>query len=118
MLTEDDEKFLISACIPDFVPIQNSQSLIIDEIGIKMLTLHLPPLIRMRDWERVFSIDSEGTSMISYYNCLKEHDETIILIKDSEDSVFGAYVNERWHYDKKFYGSAESFVFNFDIEKH
>lgn len=87
----------------------------IDEIGIRMLTLHLPPLIRMRDWQLLFSIDTDGTSMMTFYNLVREHDETIILIKDSQNSVFGAYVNERWHYDKKFYGSGESFVFSFEI---
>jgi hypothetical protein len=72
----------------------------------------------MRDWDLLFSIDSEGTSMMTFYNCIQEHEETIILIRDSDDCIFGAFTNERWHYDKKFYGSAESFVFNFDILKH
>jgi hypothetical protein len=117
-LSLSDEKYLISSSIPDFVPIVNSESAIIDEIGFKMLTLHLPPLIKMRDWTLLYSIDQDGTSMMTFYNCVKDFDEVVILIKDADDSVFGCFTTEKWHYDKKFYGNAESWVFNFDIQQH
>lgn len=44
------QTFQISKCLPNFVPSMESESDIMPEIGFKMLTLHLPPLVRMRDW--------------------------------------------------------------------
>ena len=123
MYDEDNEnmhqnsKFLISLCIPDFVPSKNFESSILDEIGIKMLTLHLPSRVRMREWDKLFTIESDGTSMLTFYESLRERDDTIILIQDSQDSVFGCFAVEEWHKSIHFYGSGESFVFNFDISK-
>ena len=53
--------------------------------------------------------------MMTFINLVKGRDDTLILIQDSEDSVFGAFNVEEWHYAPGFYGNGESFVFNFDM---
>ena len=39
----------ISQCLPDFIPIKTDKSSIIDEAGIRLITMYLPPLIRFED---------------------------------------------------------------------
>lgn len=99
-----NSKFLISPCIPDFTPCQNFESNIIDEIGIKMLTLHLPALVRMREWNLLFSLERDGSSMINFYNQVRERDDTIIIIQDANDCIFGCFTVEQWHKSNHFYG--------------
>lgn len=56
--------------------------------------------------------------MNTFYKNLRSHDNTLILIKDEADRVFGAYCSDEWRisYSEKFYGKEETFVFNLDNE--
>jgi len=53
----------ISNCLPDFIPITKHASNIIDAANINLITMHLPVLVKMREWRLLFSIDRDGTSM-------------------------------------------------------
>lgn len=55
--------------------------------------------------------------MLTFYNAIKHRDNTLILIKDEFDRVFGAYCCEEWRMKLGFYGRGESFVFYFDDEE-
>ena len=66
-------------------------------MGIKMLTLHLPSVVRMHEWEKLFSIGEDGTSFNTFYESVKDRGHTILLIQDSNDSIFGCFAVEEWH---------------------
>ena len=72
----------MSKCIPNFLPVIEKESSIIPLIGFMMISLHLPPIIKLREWNRVFSIEQDGTSMNTFYKCLQDHEDTVILIQD------------------------------------
>lgn len=55
--------------------------------------------------------------MQTFYSLLKNRDNTVMLIKDQHDRVFGAYCCEEWHPSNKFYGRGDSYVFYFDEEE-
>ena len=103
-------------CIPDFVPVSKDQSNIIDSGGIKLITMYLPPVVRIREWTLLFSIDIHGTSMHTFYSKLKERDNSVILIQTGDDEVFGSYTNYEWRMSNQFYGSGES-CFLFSLEQ-
>jgi hypothetical protein len=100
--------------LPEFKPIVKSKSEIIDEASRKLITYFLPGLIRMREWRLLFSISKDGVSMQTFYLNMRNRDNTVILIKDENDRVFGAYCCDEWRNSSKFYGRGESFVFCFD----
>lgn len=75
----------MSKCIPNFLPVIECDSQIVPLLGCMMISLHLPPLIKLREWKRLFSIEQEGTSMNTFYQCLEENDDTVILIQDEDD---------------------------------
>lgn len=67
----------------------------------------------MREWKLLFTISKDGVSMQTFYRNTRHRDNTVILIKDHNDKVFGAYCCEEWKMHKYFYGIGESFVFKF-----
>eukprot|EP00347_Sterkiella_histriomuscorum_P022138 403331548 len=109
--------FVISASLPEFKTIMKNQSEIVDEASRKLITYFLPGLIRMREWRLLFSINQDGVSMQTFYTQLRNRDNTLVLVKDENDRVFGAYCCEEWRIKSGFYGRGESFVFYFDDEE-
>lgn len=61
-----------------------------------LISLHLPSLNRFKEWELKFSIERDGCSMSTFYNCLQDTEDCVILIQDENDAVFGAYTEETW----------------------
>ena len=48
---------------------------------------------------------------------MKQRDNTILIIQDQHDHIFGAYCCEYWHINKDYYGRGESFVFTFENDE-
>jgi len=78
-----------------------------------VLTSYLPLNVRMREWHLLFSINRDGHSPITFYKMLKDRDNTLLIIKDQNGEIFGAYCTVHWHWSRRFYGTGESFVFTF-----
>lgn len=102
--------------MPEFNPIGKDRSEIIDELNMKLITYFLPGLVRMRQWKILYSINIDGVSMQTFYNYTRHRDNTVILVRDHKDKIFGCYCCEEWRIHKYFYGSGESFVFKFEDE--
>ncbi|CDW83732.1 oxidation resistance protein [Stylonychia lemnae] len=113
----DKSTFVISASLPEFQTIMKNKSEIIDEASRKLIAYFLPGLIRMREWRLLFSINQDGVSMQTFYNLVRNRDNTLLLIKDLNDRVFGGFCCEEWRIRNSFYGIGESFVFYFDDEE-
>ena len=102
--------------LPEFIPITKDESDVINTAKRRIVSYFLPPLIRMREWRLLFSINSDGVSLNTFYARLKNRDNTVLLIKDEQGNIFGAYCCEAWHMSNYFYGRGESFVFSFHNE--
>lgn len=98
--------------MPDFVPFTKTRSSILDAAGIKLLSNYLPPLIRMREWNLLFTLKREGTGYITFYEKMLDRDNCLLVIEDTEGAIFGAFTVEYWHHDNQFYGcGADMFLF-------
>lgn len=107
-------QILLSVSIPTFSPFSKEEkSNIISETQAIMIGRLLPPIIRMQQWNRLYSIDVDGVSLSTFYKNLKSHTATILLIQDQSGYKFGAYVSSDWVVKKYFYGTGESFLFTF-----
>ena len=69
--------------------------------------------MRLKEWEVIFGINEDGTSIHTFYYNVKKYNPTIILIKDNKGNVFGGFASEQWKQSKHFYGTGESFLFSF-----
>jgi hypothetical protein len=81
------------------------------------LAKELNPILLMRNWCLLFCIDTDGVSMRTFFNKLKGHKSTILLVKDKNGNVFGAVLTEQWHSSSRFYGTGESFLFSFKVKR-
>ncbi|MDR3548619.1 MAG: TLD domain-containing protein [Candidatus Pacebacteria bacterium] len=94
---------------------QARRSEILTESMLVQLGANVPPLVRMKTLDLVFSISSDGVSMRTFYGCLAKYNPTIVLVEDTKGHVFGAYATESWHDSTRFYGTGESFLFKFNV---
>lgn len=103
----------LSSTMPTYKPFVGEKSAIISEMQAIMLSRLLPNIIAMQTWERLHSIDQDGISLATFYNNLKDHSSTLLLIQDSKGFKFGCYASSAWKMNKHFYGTGESFLFTF-----
>lgn len=72
----------VSCCLPHFKPIRKHESKIMDNAAFHLLTMHLPPLVKMREWHLLFTIERDGTNLQTFYDKVAHRDNTIIVIED------------------------------------
>lgn len=107
-------KKMLSLSIPTFSPFSNEEkSNIISETQAIMIGRLLPPIIRMREWERLYSIDVDGVSLSTFYKNMHGHTATILIFQDTNNYKFGWYAASDWEVKKHYYGTGESFLFTF-----
>lgn len=106
----------MSVSLPTFKAITKNSSEIIDDAKRQIISYFLPSLIRMREWSLLFSISSDGVSMNTFYSKTHSRDNTVMLIKDDYDHIFGAFCCEQWKPKPGYYGRGENFVFTFETD--
>lgn len=89
-----DNYTFISSCLPDFRPIRKHESKMMDVAAFHLLTMHLPPLIKLREWCLLFSIERDGTNLQTFYQNVEDRDNTVLVIEDEHSEVFGAFMVE------------------------
>ncbi|KAI8641285.1 TLDc domain-containing protein [Parasitella parasitica] len=59
----------------------------------------------------LYSIDQHGISLHTLYRLVKENKgPCVLVVKDEDDNVFGAFLNETLRPDKRYYGNGECFL--------
>lgn len=96
-----------------FMPIWADKSKVMSDTQIMVIARLLPPLFRMREWKKVYSVDEDGVSLQTFYKCAHNQSSSLLFIEDSKGFKFGAYWTEDWKPHKYFYGTGESFLFTF-----
>lgn len=65
----------------------------------------------MADWTLVYSINRDGVSMGTFFEKCKYWRYTLLVVRDTNNWVFGGFCCETWKKSTKFYGTGESFLF-------
>lgn len=105
---------IISKCLPEYKPIALEKSEILSTAQIKVLSYHLPAIVRLFNWKLVFSTYRDGNSHHNFFDKCSDHEYTILVIKDRVGFIFGALCAEAWDAGEKgFYGNGDNFVFTF-----
>jgi len=87
------------------------ESTIMNLCTFKKLIMKCPKQVMFFPWKLKYSLEKHGSSMYAFYDRLKGCQFTIMLIKDTTHSVFGAFLCEEWHSCDKHYGKMDTFVF-------
>ncbi|XP_006076869.1 oxidation resistance protein 1 isoform X12 [Bubalus kerabau] len=78
------------------------------------LTKHLPPRTIGYPWTLVYGTRKHGTSLKTLYRTMTGLDTPVLMvIKDSDWQVFGAFASQPFKVSDGFYGNGETFVFTF-----
>lgn len=102
-----------------FIPKLSKPSEILTEHQLKELHANLPYYQQDKDIFITYSLSKDGSSIKTLYANNEGNNNLIMIAKDDNQNVFGAYVSENLHYRPgKFYGTGETFLFSFfDHEK-
>ncbi|KAJ3482355.1 hypothetical protein NLI96_g7033 [Meripilus lineatus] len=82
----------------------------------ELIRPYFPALARLpRSWTLLYSLDQHGISLNTLYaRCTTHQGGTLIVLRDSGDAVFGAWMGEGIHPSKgAYFGSGESFLWKF-----
>jgi len=97
------------------VRIHKGTSLILPEAGGDLLTsivAHLPSLLQMRPrWKLGYSMAVDGVSLRTMYRQLADAGPCILVMEDSSNCIFGAFLSEGLRNVSQCYGTHECFVF-------
>lgn len=96
-----------------FMPEKSHKSAILSDLQISNLIAELPGYYQTSNWERLFNIDVDGCSLITFFQRVKDYDTTIIIIEDTDGWKFGAFCLEEWKPTYSFYGNGENLLFTF-----
>nr|XP_023690459.1 nuclear receptor coactivator 7-like [Paramormyrops kingsleyae]XP_023690460.1 nuclear receptor coactivator 7-like [Paramormyrops kingsleyae]XP_023690461.1 nuclear receptor coactivator 7-like [Paramormyrops kingsleyae] len=88
------------------------QSVILGEHQVREMYSRLPPRTVGHAWQLAYSTWRHGASLRSLYRRLAGSDSpALLLIKDSQSQVFGAFLSHPLRPSETFYGTGETFLF-------
>jgi len=101
---------LESCMLPDL----HGKSEILEQKHVNELSKHLPARAEGCSWTLAFTTSTMGYSLPSLYRSLSGYDGPVLLIvKDKDRNVFGAFSSCSLKPSESFYGTGETYLFTF-----
>lgn len=75
------------------------------------LLSNLPEKYVNLDVNQLYSTGDDHQTLKMFYKAMSKTSQTILLIKDSNNYVFGAFCSQQWTPQNKYYGDGDCFVF-------
>ncbi|XP_053107068.1 TLD domain-containing protein 2 isoform X3 [Hemicordylus capensis] len=95
-------------------PVLNGQSNIMRLEEMQKLAPHLPLRVTGHPWNLIYCTARDGFSLKSMYRSMSDLASPVLLvIRDTDDQVFGAFSSTAIHVSSCFYGNGETFLFSF-----
>ncbi|XP_064802028.1 nuclear receptor coactivator 7-like isoform X3 [Oncorhynchus masou masou] len=99
----------------DILPVLRNHSQLLNDQHIESLANHIPARTQGYPWNLVYSTAIHGTSLKTLYRQMAHIDSPVLLvIKDMEKKVFGAFSSHPFRVSDCCYGTGETFVYSFD----
>ena len=100
-----------------FLPRLDSKSEILSNNQLKELHLYFPYFLQFSSLSKIFSLSQDGTSLKTLYKKCEGIKNSILVIKDNEKNVFGAFASDVLTPSGIFTGTCDSFLFTFYQEE-
>ncbi|XP_053769694.1 nuclear receptor coactivator 7 isoform X1 [Desmodus rotundus] len=102
---EEDE-----AALPTLQP----HSALLENMHIEQLARRLPARVQGYPWRLAYSTLEHGTSLKTLYRKSASLDSPVLLvIKDMDNQIFGAYATHPFKFSDHYYGTGETFLYTF-----
>lgn len=92
-------------------PILSEESKLVSREDIQSIISHVPLRHRQKSWTLLYSTHRDGISMQTLLRKSKGKAPTVLLVRDMDKHVFGAFCSEPWKLSSRYYGTGETFVF-------
>ena len=99
-----------------YLPKLDTPSEIFNTNQLKELHSYLPYYHQYASLYKVFSISVDGSALKSFYKKCEGVKTSILVIKDDQGNVFGAYASDVLYPTSTFVGSPDTFLFTFHKE--
>ncbi|XP_054836412.1 TLD domain-containing protein 2 [Eublepharis macularius] len=95
-------------------PVLNEKSNIVHLEEIQKLAPHLPLRVTGYPWNLIYCTTRDGYSLKTMYRSMTDLVSPILLvIRDTDGQIFGAFSSTTIHVSSSFYGNGEMFLFSF-----
>ncbi|KAM5283028.1 nuclear receptor coactivator 7 isoform 2-T8 [Hipposideros larvatus] len=96
------------------LPILQPHSALLENMHIEQLARRLPARVQGYPWRLAYSTLEHGTSLKTLYRKSASLDSPVLLvIKDMDNQVFGAYATHPFKFSDHYYGTGETFLYTF-----
>ncbi|XP_033846866.1 nuclear receptor coactivator 7 [Periophthalmus magnuspinnatus] len=98
----------------DVLPLLTDSSDLLEDTHIEKLACRLPARVQGYPWRLAYSTVKHGTSLKTLYRSLLDVDSPVLLvIKDMDHQIFGAFSTHPFRVTESFYGTGETFLYSF-----
>ncbi|XP_050170320.1 nuclear receptor coactivator 7 isoform X3 [Myiozetetes cayanensis] len=98
----------------DTLPILKHHSALLENMHIEQLARRLPARVQGYPWRLAYSTLEHGTSLKTLYRKSASLDSPVLLvIKDMDNQIFGAYATHPFKFSDHYYGTGETFLYTF-----
>ncbi|XP_062858017.1 nuclear receptor coactivator 7 isoform X2 [Trichomycterus rosablanca] len=101
----------------DMLSLLLDPSTLLEDTHVEKLAARLPARVQGYPWRLAYSTVVHGTSLKTLYRNLMDLDCPVLLvIKDMDNQVFGAFSTHPFKVTEHYYGTGESFLYTFSPE--
>ncbi|XP_026146210.1 nuclear receptor coactivator 7-like isoform X2 [Carassius auratus] len=98
----------------DLLPVLMDPSALLEDTHIEKLSTRLPARVQGYPWHLVYSTVVHGTSLKTLYRNLMDVDcPVLMVIKDMDNQIFGAFSTHPFRLSEHYYGTGETFLYSF-----
>uniref|UniRef100_A0A8C5I4P5 Nuclear receptor coactivator 7-like n=1 Tax=Gouania willdenowi TaxID=441366 RepID=A0A8C5I4P5_GOUWI len=98
----------------DALPLLSEASDLLEDTHIEKLAHRLPARVQGYPWRLSYSTEKHGSSLKTLYRNLADVDSPVLLvIKDMDHQIFGAFSTHPFRVSEHCYGTGETFLFSF-----
>ncbi|XP_052003132.1 nuclear receptor coactivator 7-like [Xyrauchen texanus] len=101
----------------DLLPVLTDNSQILQQQHLEQLMNHIPARTQGYPWKLLYSTAEHGTSLNTLYRHMADIDRPVLMvIKDMDNQVFGAFSSDAFKVSCYCYGTGETFLYSFSPE--
>ncbi|XP_008570757.1 PREDICTED: nuclear receptor coactivator 7 isoform X2 [Galeopterus variegatus] len=98
----------------EVLPVLKPHSALLENMHIEQLARRLPARVQGYPWRLAYSTLEHGTSLKTLYRKSASLDSPVLLvIKDMDNQIFGAYATHPFKFSDHYYGTGETFLYTF-----
>ncbi|XP_056618856.1 nuclear receptor coactivator 7 [Triplophysa dalaica] len=98
----------------DLLPVLLDLSHVLKEHHLDKLFAHMPVRTQEYHWKLMYSTAEHGTSLKTLYRNMTDVDRPVLLVvKDMDNQVFGAFSSDPFKVSTCCYGTGETFLYSF-----